>query len=164
MCSAASALLCCLSEPSLSDICPSSSLLLLAASHGSLPPCLERRASTFTPKPGGQKSENIGQEAFESQLCLTSAPCAIRSQCLCLCPAEAEGSVAPRLLSQNEVPKRLTSCGRARSQERPGADDCSQYQVDTAPAPPQHRHQQHNINNTDTTLDTAQTQELSLLG
>ena len=59
---AASALLCCLSERSLSDICPSSSLLLLAASHGSLPPCLERRDSTFTPKPGGQKSENIGQE------------------------------------------------------------------------------------------------------
>ena len=33
-------------------------------------------------------------------------------------PAEAEGSVAPRLLSQNEVPKRLTSCGRARREEQ----------------------------------------------
>ena len=47
-------------------------------------------------------------------------------------PAEAEGSVAPRLLSQNEVPKRLTSCGRARREEEPAADDYSQYQVDTA--------------------------------
>ena len=59
-------------------------------------------------------------------------------------PAEAEGSVAPRLLSQNEVPKRLTSCGRARREEEPAADDCSQYQVDTGLAPPQHPHQ-HNL-------------------
>ena len=59
-------------------------------------------------------------------------------------PAEAEGSVAPRLLSQNEVPKRLTSCGRARREEEPAADDYSQYQVDTGLAPPQHRHQ-HNL-------------------
>ena len=59
-------------------------------------------------------------------------------------PAEAEGSVAPRLLSQNEVPKRLTSCGRARREEEPAAHDYSQYQVDTGLAPPQHPHQ-HNL-------------------
>ena len=56
---AASALLCCLSERSLSDICPSSSLLLLAASHGSLPPCLERRDLLLLPRNLEDKSLKI---------------------------------------------------------------------------------------------------------